>query len=141
MKHILKKASALLLLLVLILSLSACANAIKGNEARDHVKNFFAEVAEGDFKEAKTYLHTDQTGDLEDFFNSLEQTRQVDFQDGIEIKRTTGVHISFYSSDVDGCKYELSMILTVSEKELPVTVTLVRNDNGFGIRNISFEAN
>lgn len=141
MKHILKKATALLLLLVLILSLSACANAIKGNEARDHVKNFFAEVAEGDFTEAKAYVHADQTKDLEDFFNSVEQSREVDFQDGIEIERVTGFNIMFYSSDVDGCKYELSMILTVSEKELPVTVTLVRNDNGFGIRNISFEAN
>ena len=141
MKRILKKVTALILLSVLVFSLSACANTIKGTEARTHVQHFLEEISEGDFTEAKTYVHADQTKDLEDFFNSVEQSREVDFQDGIEIERVTGFNIMFYSSDVDGCKYELSMILTVSEKELPVTVTLVRNDNGFGIRNISFEAN
>ena len=120
--------------------LSGCSNLINGQEAKTHVESFFDVVAEGDFQAAKTYLHPSQTEDIESFFAVVEEAKGVDFQSGIVIQKYTGGACVMYDSTVGGGIYELRMIITVSEKNLSLTISLIKNNDGFGIHNINFNA-
>lgn len=127
---------ALILVLILCLSLVGCANAIKADEAKAHVKGFLGKIEAGDFTAAAKDLHPDRPADLEQFFSELEGELGVDFQSGIKIVRYTGFSTALYDSTVDGAAYTLKFDAKVSGKTLAMEIELVRNDAGFGIYNL-----
>ncbi|MBQ9785396.1 MAG: hypothetical protein IJW29_07835 [Clostridia bacterium] len=134
-----RRFAAFALILVLCLSLVGCANAIKADEAKAHIKEFLGKVEEGDFTAAAEYLHPDRPADLEAFFAEIEADWGVDFQSGIEIVKYTGFSTALYDSAVDGAAFSLTFTVKVSGKSATMEIELVRNDAGFGIYNLDID--
>ena len=128
-----------MLLLPVTLCFTSCSGGIDTDKAKEHIISFLTEIKEGDFTEAKTYLHPNFDGDIEKFFNSVEKSFNVDFQNGITILRNTNTQISYYDSKFDGSAYELTMDIEVSGRELEITVNVVENDNGYGVYGIEID--
>ena len=138
-----KTKRLLLIVLVLIpifaLALTSCADGITGDEAKAHIEAFFGEVEAGNFEEAEAYLHSERPASLQEFFDSVEESEELDFQSGIEVKKYTGFSTAYYDSSVQGSTYSLNMIATVGDKEVDKYIEIVRNDNGFGIYNFKID--
>ena len=139
MKKLLRNILFFSLALLCAASLASCGNAIKKDEAKAVVNDFFNAIVAEDYKTAKGLLHPDRPADLETFFQNVEQREGVDFQSGIEIKKYTGFSSSVYDSTVGGSRYELTMRTTVGEDTVTFTVEVVKNENGYGIYNLDLD--
>lgn len=136
MKKIIRPVIVLILLSVTVFSFVSCANAIKGDDAKAHINGFFDAIEVEDYELAATYLHPDRPADLEAFFTSLTEAKDLDFS-SIEVSQYTGFHTSFYDSSIGGSSYALSMVVDVSRKELDMEIEIVKNDSGYGIYNLT----
>ena len=124
-----------IVLSVCILLFSSCSGGIKESEAKAHINEFFAAIVDEDYSNAENLLHPECPADLKEFFTSIEEAEDIDFQEGIEIERYTGFSLALYDSTVKGSTYELTMNTTVGEKKVEFTIEVVRNEAGFGIYN------
>ncbi len=138
-----KKATTLLKNALLIavaclcaLSLVSCGNAIKGDEAKAFINDFFAAIVAEDYDKAEGFLHPERPVDLETFLLNIEKDENVDFQAGIEIEKYTGFSSSLYDSSVGGSRYEQRMRTRVGDKEVAFAIEIVKNENGYGIYNL-----
>ena len=123
-----------------VFSLASCKGGIKGDEAKAHINEFFAAVADEDYDKAESLLHPERPADLEEFFSGVEEAKDIDFQEGIEIEKYTGFSSAFYDSTVGGSTYGLTMKTMVGEKEVKFTIEIVKNEAGFGIYNLDIDA-
>lgn len=130
-----KRLSAILITIFVTISLCACSGGISGDEAKTYINDFLDAVETGDYELATTFLHPDQTENLEVYFGMLKDWHGVDFSD-VEIVRYTGFSSSYYNSTVDGSIYRLRMDATVSGTSVAMEIEIVKNDNGYGIYNI-----
>lgn len=120
--------------------LSSCSGGIQDSEAKAHINEFFAAIAEEDYGKAESMLHPEHPVDLALFFTNVEKEKGVDFQDGVRIQRYTGFSSSFYHSNVKGSRYALTMDTTVGEKAVKFTIEIVKNDAGYGIYDFEINA-
>ena len=137
-----KKIKSIILIIVAIalcFTLVACSGAIKRKDAKELTKGFVSAIEDGDFEKAKTYLHPERPLDLEKYFNGIEERANVDFQNGVEIKRYTDFSASLYDSDVDGADYELEMNVIVDGVAFEFSVEIVKNDGGYGIYDFEID--
>ena len=132
-----KKILILAVALILCFTLVGCGK--ETDKAKETAEAFLSSVANGDFENAKTYLHPDRQIDVEKYFNDYEARTGVDFQKGIKVKKYTGYSYSVYDSEVDGSEYELEMRISVGNKTLEINIDVVRNDNGYGIYEIDID--
>ena len=111
-----KKGLILIIALVLCLSIIGCGD--ENDQAKKTAEAFLTSVAEGNFKNARTYLHPDRAIDVERYFNNYEALTGIDFQKGIKIKKYTDYSYSVYDDDVGGSEYELDIRVLVSRERL-----------------------
>ena len=130
------KIITILLLVICCFILIACDNEFieKGKEDICEVLEL---VEQGHFDLAQRYVHPDKSINIEGFFNSLEQTENVDFQSGIEIDKIKNYSYSSWNSDVDGKEYRIKMHVNVNEKDIYFTISVGENDNGYGIWHLA----
>ena len=127
-----------LAMILMLLSLTSCSGGIKGDEVKTLTADFFGAVRAEDWASAKTYLHPALDDlDLKTYFLEVEEAYGLDFQEAFKVERYTGFHTSFYSSEVDGSSYTLTMEATAGEKPFLLEITAVRNDAGYGIYYIT----
>ncbi len=126
----------LIVLVMLLCSLTSC---IDGDRAKGTVSDFLAAVEKEDFELAETYLHPERPADLKEYFNMVEEAKQVDFQAGIEILRYSGFKSSHYDSTVGGSTYETTVKAEIGGKNVSITVEVVENDVGYGIYNFTID--
>ena len=119
--------------------LSSCSGVIKRNDAIATVEDFFDAVSINDFEKAEKLLHRDCTLDVEKLLSNAEADKKIDFQSGVGIEKYTGFASAYYDSRYGGSMYELTMKASVSDVKLTVTVTVIQNDNGYGIYDIEIE--
>lgn len=128
--------AVLCLVLCAPLSLVSCGLGIDSDEAKEFISDFFDAVKSEDYEKAETFLHPDRPADLETNFRTLEEKGNVDFSTGITIAQYTGISTVLYDSTVDGSSYTLSLIAIVDGYQIPFTIEIVKNDNGYGIYNL-----
>lgn len=131
--------SLLLILALCLFAFSACSGGIDRSDAKLFVEEFFAAVSAEDDALAQSYLHPDCEGDLSLFLAGLASRYEVDFSDGIAIARQTGFQYSFYNSAVDGSQYTMHVETKIGEKSLDLSVTVVQNDAGYGIYDLTVD--
>lgn len=83
-------------------------------------------------------MHPERPADLQEFFVSLENEKNIDFS-SINIEKYTGFRSSFYDSSVDGSAYSLTMEIAVSDKIVQMEIEIVKNDAGYGIYNLDID--
>ena len=118
-----------------ICSLVSCGKGISGDEAKSYIRNFFDAIVAEDYAQAETFLHPDRPADIEAFILSIEEAKDLDFGDGIEIEKYTGFSSSLYDSTVGGSSYELTMQTKVGENNVKIKIEIVKNEAGYGIYN------
>lgn len=135
-----KRMLSILLLAAVVLSLTGCSGGVDQEKAHADVAAFFEAVAAEDFAAAESYLHPSRQQDLEIFFAVLEgQNPGLDFQAGVTVAHDTNFSWSWYTSKVSGSQYTRAYVLTVGEVTLHATVQIVRNGDGYGIYELSFD--
>ena len=139
MKFLIIKITVAVLLCVLVLSLTLCNGGIRGEDAEKTVDDFFSAVAADDYDKAQTYLHPEVNNSLKNFLQRIEYAYGIDFSQGLQINEYTGLYYSQYDTEVGGSLYGMSMKATASDKEIDVTILIVKNRNGYGIYNIYVE--
>ena len=122
-----------------VFSFVSCGNAIKGDEAKAFINDFFEALVAEDYDKAETFLHPERPADLEAFFLNVEEKENIDFQLGIDVEKYTGFSSSLYDSTVDGSTYELTMRTSVGDERVKFTIEIVKNDNGYGIYNLDVD--
>lgn len=140
MKNVFKKALVLVIACLCVFSLVSCGTAVKGDEAKALINDFFAAIVDEDYDKAEGFLHPDLSLDLEEFFLGVEESKNVDFQSGIVIEKYTGFSTSVNANPAIGGKYELSMRTKVGDAPVSFTIELVRNKNGYGIYALDLDA-
>ena len=118
---------------------SSCSGGIKRNDAIATVEDFFDAVSIGELDRAEKLLHRDCTLDVEKLLSNAEADKKIDFQSGVGIEKYTGFASAYYDSRYGGSMYELTMKASVSDVKFTVTVTMIQNDNGYGIYDIEIE--
>ncbi len=136
MKKYTRLLSLLLLTALICLSFSSC---IKGDRAKGTVENFLKAAAAGDYETAKTHLHPKYPVDVKAYFERASLDEQLDFSKGIEVIRYTEVESSHYDSQVKGSKYETTAKVKVGDVMAEIDVTIVENDDGYGIWEIEID--
>ena len=139
MKFLFRKTLIILVVCLFVSCFASCGNAIKGDEAKAFINDFFDAIVAEDYDKAESFLHPDRPADLETFLLNVEEKENIDFQEGIEIKKYTNFSTSMYDSTVDGSTYELSMKTKVGEQEVKFTIEIVKNDEGYGIYNFDID--
>ncbi len=124
---------------VCVISLVSCKGGIDRSEAKTFINDFFAEIVSQNYDKAEEFLHPERPADLEEFFNTVEKSVQIDFQEGIVIEKYNGFSSSLYDSTVDGPTLELTMSGRVGETEVDFTIEIVQNENGYGIYNFEID--
>ncbi len=122
-----------------VLLIASCSGGIKKNDAVATVEDFFYAVSIDDPEKAEKLLHRDCTLDVEKLLSNAETDKGIDFQSGVSIEKYTGFASSYYDSRYGGSMYALTMRASVSDVKLTVTVTVIQNDNGYGIYDIEIE--
>ncbi len=130
-----KKVASIFLIFVFLFSLSACSGGISGDEAKSHINGFLEKIEAEDYEAAEEFLHPERPADLQEFFEALENEKNIDFS-SINIEKYTGFKSSFYDSSVDGSAYSLTMEIAVLDKIIQTEIEIVKNDNGYGIYNL-----
>jgi hypothetical protein len=116
-------------------SLSSCGG-IDISDAKLLIDDFFKAVVAEEYDRAETYLHPEISEDLKTYFDKSEETLSIDFQQGVEIEKYTGFRSSLYNSSVKGSLLELTMNAKADKKNIQIQITIVKNDNGYGIYTI-----
>ena len=133
-----KKIACILLTFMILFSLSACSGGISGDEAKAHINEFLEKVESEDYAAAEEFLHPERPANLQEFFEALENEKNVDFS-SINIEKYSGFKSSFYDSSVDGSTYSLTMKIAASDKIIQMEIEIVKNDNGYGIYNLDID--
>ncbi len=127
----------LCLSLSLLLSLTSCGGFLDRDEAMATVNGFFGALSTDDFEAAEGYCHPllvenilESNESFEATFRSLEARGNVDFSQGITVKKQTGFRTH---TGTDGAQCEFTMELAIGEKECEASVIVFRNDRGYGI--------
>jgi hypothetical protein len=137
MKIIIKLVSLILVCFMLLPLLVSCG--IDLSDGKDHVKGFFAAISDEDFEKAEEFLHPkmELEVELKTLFEGMENTWDVELENGITVEKFTGFKTTVHSTEVDGSILTLSMNLTIDSKSTTADVTMVENDDGFGIYSIN----
>ncbi len=133
-----KKLIGIFLAFIFIVSLCACSGGISGDEAKSHINGFFEKVSCDDYEAAEEFLHPERPADLQEFFEALENEKNVDFS-SINIEKYIGLKSSWYDSSVGGSTYSLTMKIAASDKIIQAEIKIVKNDNGYGIYNLDID--
>ncbi len=136
MKSVFRSILIMTLACLCTLSLVSCGKGIKSDDAKALINDFFDAIVAEDYEKAESYLHPDCPAELESFFLNAEKELDIDFQEGIEIEKYTGVSSSIYDSTVDGSAFELTMRTKVGDTEVIFTIEIAKNDSGYGICNL-----
>ena len=131
--------TALLICSFCLVSFVSCSGGIDKDEAKAFISDFFAAIVAEDYEKAETFLHPDRPADLEAFLDNIEQSTNLDFQAGIEIKEYTSSSSSNYDSTVDGSTYKFTIQTEVGENTVEFTIEIVENKNGYGIYNLDID--
>ena len=131
--------SLLLIFSLCLFAFAACSGGIDRSDAEFFVEEFFSAVAAEDDALAQSYLHPDCEGALSSFLANLASQSGADFSDGITVSRRTGFQYSFYNSAVDGSQYTMHLETKIGEKTLDLSVTVVQNDAGYGIYDLTVD--
>ena len=133
MKYSFKKLLVLTIACLSLCSLLSCGNGIKEDEAQAYINDFLATIEAEDYDKAEDFLHPWRHGDLEAYFLSTEQEKNVDFQSGIEIEKCTVVSSTLYDSTVGGAKCVLTMRMNAGDETVNLTFEIINNKAGYGI--------
>ncbi len=139
MKNIKKILSAILILGLLICTLTSC---IEGERAKSTIEKFFNALAEEKYSIACTYFHPDVLESaMMDPAELLEGrfSGNLDLSNGYEIVRYSGFESTHYNPNVKGSVYTQFMEVKISEKTVHFTISIVENNNGFGIYDIEYD--
>jgi len=134
-----KRMTALFVLLACMISLVSCSGGVKRDEAKACIEEFLAAVSDEDYGKAEKLLHPDYPIDVKKYFEHEERDEGVDLQGDIQIQRYTGFSSAWYDSDVQGSKYELTLLATVGERRVEFEIEVVKNDGGFGIYELDLD--
>ena len=142
-KIALKPTIFVLILLTFIGSMTSCKNSITKEETNASIISFFEAIEIEDYETAASLFHIDQPTEAElllEYFNDIEEEKNIDFSSGITIDRYTRTKSAAYDIIRGGAYYEVDMILLVGEKKtgasIEVTMEFIKNDDGFGMYNI-----
>lgn len=133
-----KKFACIFLVLIIVFSLSACSGGISGDEAKSHINGFFEKISSEEYEAAEEFLHPERPADLQEFFEALENEKNVDFS-SVNIEKYTGFKSSWYDSSVGGSTYSLTMKIAASDKIIQMEIEIVKNDAGYGIYNLDID--
>lgn len=114
------------------LSLVSCSGSVTREEALTATNEFLTALETEDYEKAKTLLHPDLVVDLEPAVKGIEDSLGVDFQEGVTIENHTGFRVSM-NTTVMGSQYEMTMQAKIGDVLVELEVSVVRNNNGFGI--------
>ncbi|MBQ3547132.1 MAG: hypothetical protein IJA44_01490 [Clostridia bacterium] len=133
-----KKVASIFLILMFVFSLSACSGGVSGDEAKSHINGFLEKIESEDYEAAEKFLHPERPADLQEFFEALENEKNVDFS-SINIEKYTEFKSSLYDSSVGGSTYSLTIKIAASDKIIQMEIETVKNDNGYGIYNLDID--
>ena len=143
MKRMIRKSIVFILILLTFMGMmTSCKNSITKDEVDASIVSFFEAVESEDYETAAALFHKDQPTEAEglrEWFESIEEKKNIDFSSGILIERRTGSKGAAYDFVRGGAYYEVDLILSIEEAEkvsLYVTLEFIKNDNGFGMYNI-----
>jgi len=135
-----KRFLTLLLVVSLLFSLTACGG-MDTDVAKEKIALFLDTLESDQPEEAAALMHPDyREENLQEFLDLLCEQYGIKFSDGIRDRKQTGFHLSFYNSKVDGSLYEATYKASVSGKDVFLTITVVENDNGFGVAGLNVKA-
>ncbi len=83
-------------------------------------------------------MHPERPVDLQVFFETLENEKNVDFS-SLNIEKYTGFESSLYDGSVGGSTYSLTMKIAASDKTIQMEIEIVKNDSGYGIYNLDID--
>ena len=126
-------------ILLLNLVCTSCSGGVSKNEAIACIEQFWNAVVIEDYEAADALLHPDYPLDVPEYLSSIEAKHGVDFQSGVCIEKYTGFSSAYYLSDVKGSQYELTMRAEIGTTDARFVISVVRNDNGFGIYHIKID--
>ncbi len=130
----------ILLLVICILPLASCTAINELQEGYDNAivfaKNFCSLLVNDDFENAKECLHPSAAPNkdrLENFLAKLEETNEIDFSNGFEIKNTTFKGMAYLHDAYIGSEYDFQFDVSIDNKEITMFFVVVDNDIGYGI--------
>ena len=121
-------------------SFTSCVESMIQDKEKAFINDFFAAISDENYSEAETFLHPERPADLETFFLNVEDKTDIDFQNGIEIEKYTGVSSAKYDSTVNGSTCEITLRANVGNEKVTFIIEIVNNDNGYGIYNLDVES-
>lgn len=127
---------------MLTFPLVSCKNAIKGDEAKKTVNDFFELLGTDDYESMAALMHPDREATeevLSTYFKDIETEEMIDFSAGITDVKHTGFEAAMHDTKYGGGKYELSGNAKAGQVLFEFEITVVRNDNGYGIYDIEIE--
>lgn len=128
--------SVLAALLLLITSLTACSGGITREEAKTAMDSLLTALGNENYAEAAALYHPDAATTEELLAAFAEQVKTkvgIDLTEGATVEKITGMSASYYDSNVDGSRYELTAKIKAGDKTASLTVEVIRNDKGYGI--------
>lgn len=102
----------------------------------DFAKQFCLTLSNDDFEASKEYLHPSSSPSkdgLSKFVSKMEETNEIDFSNGIEIKNVEFKRMGAYIPEYRGSIYNFTFELSVSNKVINMFFLVVDNDEGYGV--------
>lgn len=130
----------LLLSVVCIIIFSSCTviqeMQVDYDRSVEFAKEFCITLLNDDLEQAKEYLHPYSAPNkdrLTDFILKLEESNDISFSDGIEIKNTTFKKMAKFDNIYGGSVYSFQFDMSIGDKETTMFFEVVDNDIGYGI--------
>ena len=130
MKNFILKFTAVFCLIAFSFCFAGC---IKGDDAKKLTKDFLEAIDDEDYEKGETYLHPNYNLNIKKEIEEIEARKNVDFSNGVEIDKYHGFSSTLYASEVDGSEFELDFTIIVDGKRLEAHISIVDNDDGYGI--------
>ena len=132
---------AISILLVLSLSLGVCVGCTDGGgdddgliyRAKSTATVFLDSIAGGNDEVAKTHLHPHFKSTPTEIVSKTLSTLGVRLKSGIKDREFISFHTALYDSEYDGSVCEMTVYCTVDGRECEIDITVVDNDEGYGI--------
>ena len=138
-----KKIFLLISLFVVVLSLTSCRWIKESNElVRNTTEEFLGYIAVQDYTSASRLLHPDSnptSSNLMMYILNLESRHNIDFSDGVTIKKSVDFSYTAYTSEFGGGTYETTFELIIGGKKENFYIFILDNKEGKGIYRFDIE--
>ena len=141
-----KKILMLFLVIGCCLSMTACGILSElydeAQKSVDILEQFCDYISNDEIESAQKLTHPKYfptLNSLEQHLCSLEQKNNIDFSDGIQLKKRLDLGSTYYDSSYDGQVHEIKYSVVIGDRDEILYVIVVNNENGNGIATFDIE--